>query len=199
MFHDFQVMFHKCLRSGNKTFLIAGFSFFHMDYLNYLFYDLISSVLLFQFHRSKDCDLGIYNFLFNNSNVRIVTFLTPIPVLFLLLIISSHIENLYIQVLRMFYSQINLNENNLDQITSKKKILPYYITSIHFELNYVIYYLIHIFILQHFKNSRYHIYIMVEVWFFPLSFPVHSRNTLLLSPIQSPVHKGCLKRGKRKI
>lgn len=26
MFHDFQVMFHKCLRSGNKTFLIAGFS-----------------------------------------------------------------------------------------------------------------------------------------------------------------------------
>lgn len=40
----------------------------------------------------------------------------------------------------MFYSQINLNENNLDQIASKKKILPLYITSIHFELNYVLSY-----------------------------------------------------------
>lgn len=72
------------------------FSFSHV--LSQSFCDLISSVLLFQFYRSKDWDSEVYNNVFNISqliNVRIGIFLTLIPVVFLMLITFSHVENLY--------------------------------------------------------------------------------------------------------
>lgn len=138
-------------------------------------------------------DSGIYNNFFSISSlisVGIVIFL--ILVLFCVLIILSHVEIFTYRYLGCFIHTINLNENNLDQIISKNKMFPYYITRIHFELKCIIFafYLrilkiwvclfiwshinekfniLNIYLSsKHLKNSRYLLYMVLGVWKFQL-------------------------------